>query len=100
MCCTGPCGVENINTEPDKLTTDAEGSLLPNKIYTAVVLRAKQNNYTSIAPNSHINIVWNLSSKRGKPIRGSNLTIRSVFAVYTSSGPEEISVQLADIKLQ
>lgn len=38
MFCTGPCGVENINTEPDKLTTDAEGSLLPNKIYTAVVL--------------------------------------------------------------
>ncbi|HRN82985.1 MAG TPA: hypothetical protein PK667_13105, partial [Nitrosomonas europaea] len=31
-------GVENINTEPDKLTTNAEGSLLPNKIYTAVVL--------------------------------------------------------------
>lgn len=40
MCCTGPCGVENINTEPDKLTTNAEGSLLPNKIYTAVVLTA------------------------------------------------------------
>jgi len=28
MCCTGSCGVENINTEPDKLTTSVEGSLL------------------------------------------------------------------------
>lgn len=59
---------------------------------------SKQNNYTPIAPNSHINIIWNLSSS--KPIKGSNLTMRSAFAVYTSNGFEETSVQLADIKLQ
>lgn len=43
MFCTGPCGVENINTEPNKLTTGVEGSLLPNKISTTVVLEPVYN---------------------------------------------------------
>ena len=45
MCCTGPCGVENTNTEPGKLITGAEDFLLPNEnIYgcSTKIIQVKQ----------------------------------------------------------